>query len=93
MTNHKSSAKRVRGDLKKTKRNTVYKSKVRTGVKKLRSAISSAKTSADVSSLFRSVQSVLAKAASKGIMPKNTVSRNIKRLSLAVKNIEKTTTK
>ena len=90
MTNHKSSAKRVRGDLKKTRRNTVYTSKVRTGIKKLRTAISSAKSSEEVSSLFKSVQSVLAKASSKGIMHRNTVSRNIRRLSQAVKGLDKT---
>lgn len=88
MANHKSSEKRVRSDAKKTVRNTIYASRVKTSVKKLRSAIETATDPSSVADLFKKVQSTLAKAASKGIIRKNTVARNTSRLANAIKKIE-----
>lgn len=87
MANHKSSEKRVRSDARKTVRNTVYMSRVKTCVKKLRSAIATATDSSSVQDLFKVAQSTLAKAASKGIIRKNTVARNTSKLSQAIKKI------
>ena len=65
MANHKSSEKRVRSDARKTNNNRIYMSRVKTYVKKLRSAIDTATDASSVTDLFKTVQSTLAKAASK----------------------------
>ncbi len=87
MANHKSSEKRVRSDARKTNNNRIYMSRVKTYVKKLRSAIDTATDASSVTDLFKTVQSTLAKAASKGILRKNTVARNTSKLANAVKKI------
>ena len=87
MANHKSSEKRVRSDARKTVRNKIYISRVKTSIKKLRSAIDTATDPSSVNDLFKTVQSTLAKAASKGIIRKNTVARNTSKLANAVKKI------
>ena len=87
MANHKSSEKRVRSDARKTVTNRIYMSRVKTYMKKLRTAIDTAKDASTVTDLFKTVQSTLAKAASKGIIRKNTVARNTSKFANAVKKI------
>jgi len=82
---HKSSKKRIKSDAKKNARNRSYISSVRTAVKKLRVAMEKGEKPETVSSLFANAQTLLARAATKGILHKNNAARRISRLSVAVK--------
>ena len=90
MAHHKSAKKRIKVSEKKRTRNKQYLAKVRTAIKSFRLA-SSGDTdgkvgeSSDLAQMFRSVQSLLAKACSKGIVHKNTAARKIQRLHLLLK--------
>ena len=86
MATHKSSEKRARGSAKKNQRNSQYISAVRTSVKKLRLAIAENKDAETLQGLYKAAQSILAKAASKGILHKNNAGRRIGRLAHALRN-------
>ncbi len=89
MANHKSAEKRARQTLSKTIVNKSRKNTVRTFEKKLKSAIElSDKESAH--QLFIQYASAIGKAVKKHIFHKNTASRKISRLSLAINKIEAT---
>ena len=79
MANHKSAAKRAKQDVKKAERNSRTKKTVRTFEKKLRTAISENDKSA-AETLLVSYTSKLDKAASKGVIHRNQVSRKTSRL-------------
>ncbi len=78
MANHKSALKRIRQTAKRTERNRAEKSKIKTAEKKFQQALQSGQ---DVDNSLREVSSILAKAASKGIIPSKRASRKISRLS------------
>lgn len=88
MANHKSAAKRARQTPKKTTRNTSAKGAVRSFEKKLRAAISSNDVT-EAQTLLRTYSSKVAKAAQKGIIKVQTMSRKISRLSQQVTNLSK----
>ena len=83
MANIKSAKKRVLVIETKTMRNKMIKSKVKTLVKNVESAITAGDKAAAEAAL-KVATSEISKAASKGIFHKNTAARKVSRLSLAV---------
>ena len=83
MANIKSAKKRVLVIETKTRRNKMIKSKVKTLVKNVESAITAGDKAAAEAAL-KVATSEISKAASKGIFHKNTAARKVSRLSLAV---------
>lgn len=80
MANHKSAEKRVRQTEKRTAVNRANRSRVRTQIKKLRSAI--AGHDANLSQeLLNPTMSTIDKAVNKGILHKNTAARYKSRLT------------
>jgi small subunit ribosomal protein S20 len=87
---HKSAEKRARSSERKRQVNREYLSAVRTELKKARAAIAEvisgvSKDEKAVMELVRKAQSSLAKAASKGIVKKNTASRYTSRMIQTLK--------
>ena len=83
MANIKSAKKRILVIQTKTARNKSIKSKVKTYVKKVETAIAQVDKEAAASALVAAT-SEISKAASKGVYHKNTASRKISRLNKAV---------
>lgn len=83
MANIKSAKKRILVIETKTLRNKMIKSKIKTLVKNVESAIANGDKTAAQNAL-KVATAEISKAASKGIFHKNTASRKISRLSLAV---------
>ncbi|MGC2202682.1 MAG: 30S ribosomal protein S20 [Stellaceae bacterium] len=83
MANHKSAEKRIRQTAKRTAMNRARKSRVRTYVKKLETAIASGDKAA-AQSAFRVAQPELHRAITKGVLHKNTVSRKLSRLAARI---------
>ncbi len=92
MAHHKSAIKRIRRNNRANTRNRQYLSSVRTAVKKFRAAVLGAGQGsvdkAAVRPLFVEAQSMLAKAATKGILHKNNANRRIGRLSAMLRSAE-----
>ena len=83
MANIKSAKKRVLVAADRTERNKAVKSRVKTYVKKVYTAIDSGDKEA-AKEAFRAAEAELSKATSKGVYHKNTSSRKIGRLAKAV---------
>ena len=83
MANIKSAKKRVLVNQKKADRNTMIKSAVKTEIKKVRAAIEAGNKEEAAKALLAAT-SAIDKAESKGIIKKNTASRKVSRLALAV---------
>ena len=83
MANIKSAKKRIEVIDKKTLRNKMIKSKVKTVIKKVEAAIAAGDKEAAQANLLVAI-SEINKAASKGVYHKNNVARKISRLSKAV---------
>lgn len=80
MANHFSALKRARQTEKRTAANRANKSRLRTVLRKFRTAVSGGdREQAEIA--FRSTVSVLDKAVQKGVLHKNTASRYKSRLS------------
>ena len=86
MANIKSAKKRVLVIETKTARNKAIKSRVKTYIKKVDVAIAANDKAAAQAALKEAI-SEINKAASKGVYHKNTASRKISRLSLAVNKL------
>lgn len=78
MANHKSALKRARQSEKRRVRNRSGRSAVRKHVKQFEEA---AAGEGDAKAMLPSVMSAIARASSKGFMPKRRASRKIARLS------------
>lgn len=89
MAHHKSAEKRIRANARKNFRNRTYLSTVRTAVKSFRTAVEAGQEGAKVQELFRHAQSMLARAAAKGMLHKNSVSRRVGRLTKVLQLVEK----
>jgi small subunit ribosomal protein S20 len=86
MANTDSARKRIRQTEKRTARNRARKSRVRTFLRKVETAIASGdKTAAQ--DAFRAAQPELQRAATKGVMHDNTVARKLSRLSARIKDL------
>ena len=84
MANTASARKRIRQTAKRTQRNQARKSRMRTFVKKVEVACASGDKAAAAEAL-RLAQPELQRAAGKGVIHRNTVSRKISRLAARVK--------
>ena len=84
MANHKSAKKRIRRNSKFEIVNKVRKSKVRTFVKKVESAINN-KDKKLANEALKVAQPEMHKSVSKVIFKKNTISRKLSRLSKKIK--------
>jgi small subunit ribosomal protein S20 len=80
MANHKSAVKRVRQTVKRNEINRANRGKLRTQIKKLRSAISGHDQTAGTELLNPTI-SLIDKAVNKGIIHRNTAARYKSRLS------------
>ena len=88
MANHPSAEKRNRQREKRTQRNRGIKSAVRTQVKTVRAAIAS-KDPAAAATALKEASVAIARAASKGALPKKTAARKVSRLASAVHGLSK----
>ena len=86
MANTASARKRIRQTERRTLRNHARLSRMRTFVKKVEAAIASGDKEAAAAAL-KAAQPELQRAAGKGVIPSNTVSRKISRLSKRVKQV------
>lgn len=76
MANHKSAKKRARQDEKRRARNRHVRSSVKSAVKALREAAPEERGAA-----LRRAESVIRRAASKGVLSKKQASRRVSRLT------------
>ena len=80
MANHKSAEKRVRQNIKRNEINRSNRSKLRTQIKSLRSALTA--NDKDLSNqLLNPTVSLIDKAVNKGLIHKNTAARHKSRLT------------
>jgi len=78
MPHHKSAAKRVKTNEKARLSNVAAKSRMRTAVKAVRSAT----TKAEAESALKAAISILDRTAAKGVIKKETASRQKSRLAM-----------
>ena len=84
MANTKSAEKRIRQTVKRTARNAARKSRMRTFIKKVEAAIAGGDKSVAAEAL-RVAQPEMQRAANKGVVHDNTISRKLSRLSARIK--------
>ena len=84
MANTASARKRIRQTEKRTLRNRARRSRVRTFLRKVEQAIATG-DKAGAQEAFRAAQPELQRAATKGVLHLNTVSRKLSRLSARIK--------
>jgi small subunit ribosomal protein S20 len=84
MANTDSARKRIRQNERRTERNQARKSRMRTFVKKVETALASGDKTAAAAAL-QAAQPEMQRAATKGVVHKNLVARRISRLSARVK--------
>ncbi len=83
----KAAYKSLRADVKKRKRNEAVKSELKTRVKSLESLIAEKKKD-EAQKYFKAFAVKYMKAASKGVVHKNTASRKISRLAKRINAIK-----
>ena len=86
MANIKSAKKRILVNEKKAARNQMIKSAVKTEIKKVRAAVEAGNKEEAAKALLAAT-SAIDKAESKGVIKKNTASRKVSRLALAVNKL------
>lgn len=86
MANIKSAKKRILVNAKKAERNKAIKSKVKTMIKKVETAITAGDKELAKENLTVAV-SEIDKACSKGVIHKNTAARKVSRLTKKVNNM------
>ncbi len=84
MANTASAKKRNRQTVKRTERNAARKSRMRTFVKKVETAIAGGDKGAAAAAL-QAAQPEMQRAAGKGVIHRNTVGRKLSRLSARIK--------
>lgn len=82
MANHKATKKSARQDLIRRARNRGVRTRLRSMVKALRSAIESGDTET-VRARFQDAERAIRKAASKGVVPRRQADRKVSRLARA----------
>ena len=87
LANIKSAKKRIIVNQKKADRNKAVRSRVKTYVKKVYDAIESGDKAAAQEAL-RAATKEIDKACAKGVYHKNTASRKVSRLALAINKME-----
>lgn len=88
MAHHKATLKSIRQTAVRTERNTARRSRVRTFIKRVDTAIAENKAK-DAAEALKAAQKELFKAVTKGVIKKETASRKISRLNAKVKAIAK----
>ena len=83
MPNHKSSEKRMRQNERRRKINKGNRTRVRSSIKKLRTALASG-NSKEIGTLLPLTISTIDKAVQKGVLHKNAAARHKSRLTLRV---------
>lgn len=83
MANIKSAKKRILIDRRNAERNKAIKSRVKTAVKHVNTAIA-ANDKAAASTALTTAEKEIDKAARKGVFHKNTAARKVSRLTIAV---------
>lgn len=83
MANTASARKRIRQTAKRTERNQARKSRMRTFIKKVEAACASGDPAAAREAL-RIAQPEMQRAATKGVVHKNTVARKLSRLAARI---------
>ncbi len=86
MANHKSAVKRIRQNAKRNEINRSNRSKLRTQIKKLRTALSATDKTQSTELLDPTV-SLIDKAVNKGLIHRNTAARYKSRLTKHVANL------
>jgi small subunit ribosomal protein S20 len=86
MANTASARKRIRQTEKRTVRNRARRSRVRTFLRKVEQAIAEGDKSV-AQEAFKAAQPELQRAATKGVLHRNTVARKLSRLSSRIKDI------
>jgi small subunit ribosomal protein S20 len=86
MANIASAEKRIRQTVKRTARNKARKSRVHTAIRKVEEAVEAGNKELALAA-FRAAQPELQRAAGKGVLKANAVSRKISRLSAQVKAV------
>ncbi len=86
MAHHKSAKKRIRQTARRTEVNIARRSRIRTFVKKVETAIASGDKSA-AESAFREAQPELHRGITKGVLHRNTVARKLSRLSQRIRTL------
>ena len=86
MANHKSAEKRVRQNTKRNEINRSNRSKLRTQIKKLRSALATSDKT-ESTELLNPTVSLIDKAVNKGLIHKNTAARYKSRLTKHVSEL------
>jgi len=86
MANHKSAKKRTRQNIKRNEVNSQVLSRLKTNIGKFIDLIKG-KNKEDLDKSLSSINSSLAKAAKKGLIKKEYVSRKLSSLSKKIKNI------
>lgn len=87
MANTASARKRIRQTLRRTERNQARKSRMRTFIKKVEAAITGGDKAVAVEAL-RVAQPEMQRAAGKGVIHANTVSRRLSRMSARIKAMQ-----
>jgi small subunit ribosomal protein S20 len=82
--NIKSAKKRVEVTERNRKRNQMYKSAIRTSIKRVVESIRQSAESAEITTRLSKAYSLIDKAILKGVLHKNTGARYKSRLSLAI---------
>lgn len=88
MANTKSAEKRNRQNVNQRERNRAHRSRLRTAIKRLRSAVSSGDASA-AEAILPQTLSVIDKIAQKGVIHPNSASRYKSRLAKRVAELKK----
>lgn len=84
MAHHKSAIKRIRQTETRTDRNRARRSRIRTFVKKVETAISLG-DQGKANEALREAQSEMARGVVKGVLKQNTAARKVSRLNARVK--------
>ncbi len=87
MANTASARKRIRQTVTRTARNQARKSRMRTFIKKVETAIATGDKAAAADAL-KAAQPEMQRASGKGVIHSNTVSRKLSRLSARIKAIQ-----
>ena len=86
MAHHKSAKKRIRQTARRTDVNGARRSRIRTFVKKVETAIASGDKSA-AESAFKEAQPEMHRGVTKGVLHRNTVARKLSRLSQRIRTL------
>ena len=86
MANHEQAKKRIRQTERRTRANSIRRTRIRTFIRKVDEAIKSGNQAAAKTAL-QEAQPEMTRGAQKGIFHKNTMSRKISRLSARVKKM------